>query len=58
MSQTFVVDTSKSKYAKLKPVPLNSVKLTDSFWANRIKTYEERYFTSSVPDYGRDWKIG
>ena len=41
MSQTFVVDTSKSKYAKLKPVPLNSVKLTDSFWANRIKLMRE-----------------
>ena len=33
MSNTFVVDTSKSKYVRLKPVSISSVKLTDSFWA-------------------------
>ena len=33
----FVVDTSKSPYAKLKPVPINSVKLLDKFWAPRLE---------------------
>lgn len=41
MSNTFVVDTSKSKYVRLKPVSISSVKLTDSFWANRIKLMGE-----------------
>jgi uncharacterized protein len=30
-----VVDTSKSPYAKLRPVALNDVKLTDAFWTSR-----------------------
>ncbi len=41
MSQDFVVNTSKSKYARLRSVPISSVKLTDSFWANRIKLMGE-----------------
>jgi len=30
-----VVDTSKSSHARLRPVPLNAVKLEDGFWAPR-----------------------
>lgn len=30
-----VVDTSKSQYARLRPIPLNAVTLTDEFWAPR-----------------------
>ncbi|HQE25279.1 MAG TPA: glycoside hydrolase family 127 protein [Candidatus Atribacteria bacterium] len=41
MSQDFIVNTSKSKYARLRSVPISSVKLTDSFWANRIKLMGE-----------------
>lgn len=33
----YVVDTSKSKDAKLKPISLKSVKLTDNFWSKRIE---------------------
>ena len=33
-----VVDTSTSPSARLKPVPLTAVKLTDSFWAPRLRT--------------------
>ncbi|MDK2896751.1 MAG: uncharacterized protein PWP04_871 [Candidatus Atribacteria bacterium] len=41
MSQAFVVNANRSKYARLKPVSIDSVKLTDSFWANRIKLMGE-----------------
>ncbi len=33
--QAVIVDTSQSTYARLKPVPLTSVKLTESFWLSR-----------------------
>jgi len=34
----FVVDTSNSPFAKLRPVPVENVHLEDSFWAPRRKT--------------------
>ncbi|MBC7320526.1 glycoside hydrolase family 127 protein [bacterium] len=37
----YVVDTSRSKYAKLQSVSLKSIKLTDNFWSSRIKTMGE-----------------
>ena len=36
-----VVDTSKSEYTRLKPVPVTAVKLTDDFWASRLRTNQE-----------------
>ncbi len=36
-----VVDTSHSPYARLKPVPLNAVTLTDGFWAPRLRINRE-----------------
>ena len=33
-----VMDTSVSPNARLKPVPLTAVQLTDSFWAPRLRT--------------------
>jgi hypothetical protein len=36
-----IVDTTHSPYARLKPVPLTTVKLTDEFWAPRIKLNRE-----------------
>jgi DUF1680 family protein len=36
-----VVDTSSSRSAHLRPVPVNAVKLTDAFWAPRIKANAE-----------------
>jgi len=38
MSKAVVVETSNSPYAKLKPVPVTSVRLRDVFWAPRIDT--------------------
>lgn len=35
--RTVVVDTYLSPFSKLKPVPITSVKLTDGFWAPRIR---------------------
>ena len=35
---TFVVDTSRSPYAKLHPVPIENVHLQDAFWAPRLQT--------------------
>ncbi|MGC8970882.1 MAG: glycoside hydrolase family 127 protein [bacterium] len=37
----YIIDTSKSKYAKLQSVSVKSVKLTDNFWARRIEIMEE-----------------
>lgn len=36
-----VVDTSKSPFAKLRPVPVNEVHLRDSFWAPRLAINRE-----------------
>ena len=36
-----VVDTSASPHARLKPVPLPAVVLTDGFWAPRLRTNRE-----------------
>jgi len=33
-----IVDTTKSQFTKLKPVPSSAVKLTDRFWAPRLQT--------------------
>ena len=32
-----VVDTFASPYARLRPVPLTAVELTDNFWAPRLR---------------------
>jgi len=37
-----VVDTSTSPYAKIRPVPIEAVKLEDGFWAPRQRTLRER----------------
>jgi len=37
----FVVDTSHSPYARLRPVSISKVRLEDSFWAPRLKTLGE-----------------
>lgn len=34
----FVVDTSRSPYGRLRPVPVEAVRLEDSFWAPRLET--------------------
>ena len=36
-----VVDTSRSPYARLRPVPLTAVTLTDDFWAPRQRVNRE-----------------
>jgi len=41
MSSTFVINNTKSRYCALKSIPIESVKLTDKFWSERIKTMEE-----------------
>ena len=37
----FIVDTSRSRYAKLRPVSISKVHLEDSFWAPRLKMLGE-----------------
>jgi len=37
----FNVDTSHSPYVKLRPVPIENVRLEDSFWAPRLRTLRE-----------------
>ena len=39
--RTVVVDTSKSTNARLKPVPISAVKLTDDFLAPRLHINRE-----------------
>lgn len=34
----FIIDTSRSPYAKLRPVSMSDVKLTDNFWSPRLDT--------------------
>jgi DUF1680 family protein len=41
-----VVDTSSSPYAHLRPVPISAVKLTDTFWAPRLRTNQQ----VTIPD--------
>lgn len=41
MSKAYVINNTGSKYSRLNPIPLDSVKLTDNFWAKRIKIMEE-----------------
>ena len=41
-SRSVVVDTSKSPRARLKPVPVSAVTLTDTFWAPRRRVNRER----------------
>ncbi len=36
-----VIDLARSPFAKLKPVPLSAVQITDSFWSPRIKANRE-----------------
>jgi len=40
-SRAFVVDTSHSPYAKLRPIPVDAVRLEDSFWAPRLRLLRE-----------------
>ncbi len=40
-SKCVLVDSSQSPHSLLKPVPIDSVKLNDGFWAPRIKTLIE-----------------
>jgi len=40
-TKTFVVDTSRSPFAKLRPVPIENVHLEDNFWAPRLQTHKE-----------------
>ena len=37
----FIVDTSRSPYAQLRPVPLDAVTLRDEFWAPRLRINRE-----------------
>ena len=57
-----IVDTSRSPYAKLKPVPVNSIKLNDVFWRPRIETlrkvtllavYEQLEKTGRIENFRR-----
>ncbi|MDH5440484.1 MAG: glycoside hydrolase family 127 protein [Candidatus Bathyarchaeota archaeon] len=40
-SKTFVADTSRSPFAKLRPVPIEAVHLQDEFWAPRLRKLKE-----------------
>ncbi|MFA4028459.1 MAG: hypothetical protein GDYSWBUE_000339, partial [Candidatus Fervidibacterota bacterium] len=39
--QSFVVDTTKSPHAKLRPIPIGVVKLHDQFWQPRLVALQE-----------------
>jgi DUF1680 family protein len=38
---TVIVDTNRSPFAKLRPVPIENVRLEDNFWAPRLKILQE-----------------
>jgi DUF1680 family protein len=39
--RTVVVDTSRSPYARLRPVPLAAVRIDDGFWTPRLRTVRQ-----------------
>ena len=39
--RSVVVDTTHGPHARLKPVPVSAVKLSDAFWAPRLRTNRE-----------------
>lgn len=41
IDRSVVVDTSKSPYARLRPVPIGAVKLNDRFWRPRLQMLQE-----------------
>ena len=41
MSISAVVDTTNSPHSRLKPVPVSAVRLTDEFWAPRLRINRE-----------------
>lgn len=41
MPKTYVINNRESRYSRLASIPLDSVKLTDDFWARRIRIMEE-----------------
>jgi len=43
---TVIVDSTNSPYANLRPIPIENVKLEDSFWAPRISTLCEKTLPS------------
>jgi len=49
MAAAVVVDTAKSRHARLRPVPVDAVKLTDRFWRPR----QERNRTHTLPSQQR-----
>lgn len=38
---TIIVDTTRSPFAKLRPVPIENVRLEDDFWAPRLKMIQD-----------------
>jgi DUF1680 family protein len=44
-----VVDTSKSPYAKLHPIPVRAVTMGDGFWTKRRETVFDRSIPTSLP---------
>ncbi|MEM1990481.1 MAG: glycoside hydrolase family 127 protein [Candidatus Bathyarchaeia archaeon] len=45
-NSTVIVDTTRSQYAKLRPVPIERVHLEDDFWAPRLKLIQEETIPS------------
>lgn len=41
VGRTIINDTSKSPFAKLRPVPIESIRLEDNFWSPRLRIIQE-----------------
>ncbi len=52
-----VIDTSRSPYAKLSPVPVHAVKLGDGFWAKRMKLNADKGLPIHVEDHEREGEM-
>lgn len=60
MSKGFVVDTTNSPFAKLRPVPVEAVNLQDSFWVPRLNLLREVTIPSQyrrMSETGRLWNF-
>src|SRR5262245_6040814 len=56
-SAAFVVDTSRSPRAQLRPVSVRDVRLTDSFWQPRLRTTRQVTIHSQYAHCGKTGRI-
>lgn len=60
INKSYVVDTTNSPQARLRPVPIDAVRLQDSFWAPRLRLLREVTMSTQyqlMEETGRLWNF-